>query len=281
MPAAAPPQSPDDPTAPLSTERHLAAIERAAHALADAVADAGWPAPVPTCPRWTAADLVAHQGIVHRWAAGQLRRDPARVPSRTTILRTVPRRELLPWFAAGVENLGEAFRITPPDAEAMVFLNDAPAPRAFWARRQAHETTIHAVDAVAARLGRPPTAPEADVAADLALDGIDELLRGFFTRGRSRLATGTPFTIGVRPDDAGRAWLVHVGTEQITTDRCTTDQVAAPRGVAPAPSAPDVVFAGSAAQLYLGLWNRGDEIRAEGDAAVLTRWHEVQRVRWS
>ena len=44
----------------------------------------------------------------------------------------------------------------PDDVEALVFLNDAPAPREFWARRQCHETTMHAVDALAASLGRPP-----------------------------------------------------------------------------------------------------------------------------
>lgn len=33
----------------------------------------------------------------------------------------------------------------------------------FWARRQVHETTIHMVDALAAWLGRLPTAPDADL----------------------------------------------------------------------------------------------------------------------
>lgn len=253
----------------LPTDAHLAAIARAAQRLADAATEAGWSAPVPTCPRWTAAHLVAHQGMVHRWAAGQLRRDPAPVPSQTTIMRTVPQPELRAWFTVGVEALLDTFRTTPPDAEAMVFLNDAPPPRAFWARRQAHETTIHAVDALAARLQRTPTAAEAAIDPDLAADGIDELLRGFFTRGTSRLATGEPFTIAVRPDDTARGWLVRVGTRRITSERSTSEPDA------------DVVFAGSAAQLYLGLWNRGDEIRASGRTEVLARWHKVQRVRWS
>lgn len=266
----------------LPTDTHLAAIAVAAQRLADAATEAGWSAPVPTCPRWTAAHLVAHQGMVHRWAAGQLRRDPAPVPSQTTILRTVPRAELRAWFADGVDTLLGTFRATPPDAEAMVFLNDAPPPRAFWARRQAHETTIHAVDALAASLQRTPTAAEAAIDPDLAADGVDELLRGFFTRGTSRLATGEPFTIAVRPDGAARAWLVRVGTERITTERITTERISERTSERPpGPPDADVVFAGSAAQLYLGLWNRGDEIRASGRTEVLARWHEVQRVRWS
>ena len=286
-----PARTPSTATAPpaLPTDVHLAAIARAAGRLADAATDAGWAAPVPTCPRWTAAHLVAHQGMVHRWAEGHLRRDPAPVPSQTTILRTVPRAELRAWFVAGVEALLETFRVTPSDADALVFLNDAPPPRAFWARRQAHETTVHAVDALAARLQRLPTATEAAIDPDLAADGIDELLRGFFTRGRSRLASGEPFTIAVRPDDAARAWLVRVGTERLTTEHLTTEHLTTEHLTSDRPTsdrptssvAPDVVFAGSAAQLYLGLWNRGDEIRASGRAEVLARWHEVQRVGWS
>ena len=64
--------------------------------------------------------------------------------------------------------------------------------REFWARRQAHETTIHMVDAQAALLGHAPTSGEAALEVSLATDGLDELLRGFFTRGKSKLYDGTP-----------------------------------------------------------------------------------------
>ena len=46
-------------------------------------------------------------------------------------------------------------------------------------------------------------------------------------------------------------------------------------------SAADAVFGGTAAQVYLGLWNRGTEITSAGRTDVLDRWHRVQRVRWS
>jgi hypothetical protein len=42
----------------------------------------------------------------------------------------------------------------------------------------------------------------------------------------------------------------------------------------------DTVLTGTAAQLYLGLWNRGDEIVATGRDGFVERWHEVQRIRW-
>ena len=65
------------------------------------------------------------------------------------------------------------------------------------------------------------------------------------------------------------SWTLAVADERLTTTP----------GVDP--SGADTTLSGTAAQLYLGLWNRGDEIVATGDVDVLTRWHEVQRVAWS
>ena len=103
-------------------------------------------------------------------------------------------------------------REAPEDRPALVFLNDAPAaPRAFWARRQCHETTIHAVDALSASLGRPPRASETWIDPVLARDGIDELLGGFLTRPRSRLRCDEQAVLAVVPDDAEEWWEVALG----------------------------------------------------------------------
>ena len=254
-------------------EAHVEAVRVAADALLTHAAAAGLDAAVPTCPEWRVADLVAHQGMVHRWAAANLRLDPTPVPTEAAILATVPRADLLAWFAAGVAELGSAFATADPDVPAMVFLADAPPPRDFWARRQAHETGMHAVDALAAHLGRRPTAEEADVPRDLAVDGLDELLVGFVTRGRNGLCGEAAFRVAVVPDDAapaGPAWLLDVLPAGIRTTRTT------PGG---APAA-DAVFRGTAAQLYLGLWNRGDEVRVEGRADLLDRWAERVQITW-
>ena len=55
------------------------------------------------------------------------------------------------------------------------------------------------VDALAAQLGEPPAADEAGIDQSLAVDGIDELVRGFFTRGRSKLYDGTEYRVAVAP----------------------------------------------------------------------------------
>jgi uncharacterized protein (TIGR03083 family) len=197
-----------------------------------------------------------------------LRLDETPVPSHPEFLASVPPDRLLDWFADGVRELTETLQSVDPDVPAPVFLADAPRPAHFWARRQAHETTMHSVDALSGVLGRLPTAAEAGVELDLALDGIDELLTGFFPRGRSRLAELAPLTLAVLPTDSQRAWTVRVDGERLTTVREHRPD-------------PEATFAGTAAQLYLGLWNRGAEITATGRPGVLEAWRKGQRVRWS
>ena len=253
---------------PLPFDRCLAVIEAAAAALADRAEGAGLTAPVPTCPGWSVADLVAHLGMVHRWATSHVRNDGAEVPTEDQILADVPADRLLTWFTEGVRDLLLALRLAPADTSAMVFLADAPPPVHFWARRQAHETTMHAADALAAQLGRPPTAVEASIDTELALDGLDELLTGFFPRGRSKLAVLETVTIAVIPSDSDRGWLLTVADERLRTVRERSDDA-------------DATFYGSAAELYLGLWNRGSEIKTTGRPGVLDAWHERLRIRWS
>lgn len=255
-------------TGPLPVDRCLEVIGSAAARLGSHAAVAGPGAAVPTCPGWSVADLVAHQGMVHRWAAAQLRLDGTPVPDHPEFLASVPPGELLVWFTDGVRELTGTLRAVDPDVPALVFLADAPRPAHFWARRQAHETTVHSVDALAAELERPPSAAEAALDVDVAVDGIDELLTGFFPRGRSELADLAPLTLAVAPVDSPRAWTVRIEGDRLTTTRGHHPDA-------------DATFAGSAAQLYLGLWNRGDELTATGRPGVLEAWRAGQRVRWS
>ena len=169
------------------------------------------------------------------------------------------------WLRDGCERLIATIEAAPDDLEAQVFLVDAPPPKQFWARRQCHETTIHAVDALAATLGRAPRAEDTWISRDLALDGIDELLTGFMPRPRSRLRSDDPTTIAVVPDDADPRWTVTVTQRPPTTVREAS------------PDDADVVVSGSAVALYLTLWNRSDEL----DGTGLDLWAEGARVTWA
>ncbi|HEU0237988.1 MAG TPA: maleylpyruvate isomerase N-terminal domain-containing protein, partial [Micromonosporaceae bacterium] len=59
----------------LGLSEHVDGLRRGGVALREAAAKAGPDAPVPTCPAWDVTKLVTHQGMVHRWAAANLRGD--------------------------------------------------------------------------------------------------------------------------------------------------------------------------------------------------------------
>jgi uncharacterized protein (TIGR03083 family) len=143
----------------LSLEDHLGALVRSGAALREAAAMAELDARVPTCPAWDVTKLVIHQGMVHRWAAANLRGETNHDTSASQAEGKAAAR-LLDWYSQGLAALVDTLQTTADDATAMMFLRDAPPPRRFWARRQAHETTIHSADAISAVCRRWPTASE-------------------------------------------------------------------------------------------------------------------------
>jgi len=251
----------------LTFAAHLEAFREALVAFARYADRSGLRAPVPTTPDWTVRQLVAHQGMVHRWAASTLRGEPADPDGFERAGRESA--DPVEWLRDGAIDLAQALTSAPDDLEAPVFLADAPPPKQFWARRQCHETTVHAVDALSAALGRYPRAADTWVSDEVALDGIDELLCGFLPRPRSRLRSGEPMTIAVRPEGVDRSWLVRVGPEPPVTVR-----VGAASAATAADDVPDVVLAGGPVALYLTLWNRSDEV----DATDV--WREGAQVVW-
>jgi uncharacterized protein (TIGR03083 family) len=253
--------------------RHVDVLEREGATLTGAAEKAGLAAQVPTCPEWTVRDLLRHTGYVHRWAATYVRE------ARKTMLSDDEEEAavgplpddagLLPWFREGHAALVAALRAAPADLVCWHFLT-APSPLAFWARRQAHETAIHRSDAEAA------TGEIAGVSAEFALDGIDELLLGFYARRGGRLRAEEPRRLLVRPTDApadldvpATAWTVEIGPDGATPRRGDGDA--------------DCALRGPASDLYLALWNRRstDDLHVEGDRAVLDLWRERATVRWT
>jgi uncharacterized protein (TIGR03083 family) len=221
---------------------------------------------VPSCPEWSLRELVHHTGGIHRWAT-RIVSERAAGPideSLEAVAGGWPGDEdLAPWFRAGHALLLDALRGASDDDEIWAFLRTAPSGRAFWARRQLHETTIHRVDAELA------SGAVTDVPVDQAVDGIDELLTGFLPRKSSRLRPETTRTISVQPTDADAAWLVTAGPDGATTERVAADA--------------DVVVRGSASDLYLLVWNRHslDGIDVAGDASLLVDWAVGVQIRFS
>ena len=259
-------------TRPLTFEEHLTGIEAAAERLAHWSRDAGMDATVPTCPGWTVRDLLAHQGMVHRWATsiveGQEHRE---VPTEAFEEEGRVADDPVAWVQRGVDTLVRTLRAAPEDLDVLTFLRQAPPAREFWARRQDHETTIHALDALSALEGRRPMATDAWFDDEHALDGIDELLVGFWqrrTRG-PRAPQGKPYTAMVAAR-SGERWFLDVTQDAMRTRRL---------GVAdPAPEPASSALSGSPVDLYLALWNRGGHVEDPG--LLIRRWREGGAVTW-
>ena len=257
---------------------YVAAVRGEADRLATAAERAGLDAPVPACPGWQVRDLLRHTGYVHRWATAYVKEQHLTWVDRFSeaqILASRPAGDemLTSWFREGRERLASALEQAQPGMMCWTFL-DAPSPLAFWARRQAHETAIHRVDAQQAAgipaAGLDPFAP------GLAADGVDELLMGFARRESKRgLRSNPPGWLAIHAAGDGD-WVVRMGpdTAQVT------------RGVIPAgdtPAGRGCEVTGPAAALYLLLWNRSGtgDLEVRGDAGVLRTWREQMRVRWS
>ncbi|MFF5337283.1 maleylpyruvate isomerase family mycothiol-dependent enzyme [Streptomyces sp. NPDC013181] len=246
---------------------HMETLAAEGRLLADAADGAGPGAPVPTCPGWRIRDLLRHTAMVHAWAAALVREGRASyIPDAREPELDGP--ELSAHFRAGHRDLVEVLGSAPPDVECWTFL-PAPSPLAFWARRQAHETTIHRVDAESARGG-----PLSPVATAHALDGVDELLLGMHTRPKSRVRTETPRTLRVRATDTGTVWTVRLSAEPLTAVREETPE---PAGEA------DCELSGPVATLYLALWNRLPltDLTLTGDEELGRLWRDTSAITWS
>ncbi|MEV0224086.1 maleylpyruvate isomerase family mycothiol-dependent enzyme [Streptomyces sp. NPDC050704] len=236
-------------------------LDREGRLLAGAAAEAGVDAKVPTCPGWQVRDLLRHTGMVHRWATAFV------AEGHTSYhpdggLPELDGAELLAWFREGHRRLVDTLASAPPDVRCWAFL-PAPSPLAFWARRQAHETTVHRIDAESALGGAP-----SEISVDFAVDGIDELLRGFHVRRKSRVRTDEPRVLRVRASDTDAVWTVRLSTEPPVSERGEVTDA-------------DCELAGPAAQLYQALWNRRPFPVVTGDSSIATLWREKSGVTWN
>lgn len=235
-------------------------LEQDGQLLADGAERAGLEAALPTCPGWTVADLLAHIGHVHRWAASHVNGEPKE--SANAVRHEPPEgADLLQWFRDGHATVVAALRDAPIDLRCWTFL-PAESCLEFWARRQAHETAVHRVDAERASGAESPLPPA------FAADGIDELLRGFAAHPRRGTNVDPPRTLLVSPTDTDGGWRFRLGPDRVV--------------VLDDPGDADCEVRGAAHDLYLLLWNRRelDGLDVTGDPGALATWRETIRIGW-
>ena len=217
-------------------------------------------AQVPSCPDWTMADLLRHVGQVylHKAECMRLGSDPEPWPPEG--LADEPPLDLLDRSYAALT--GE-FATRRPEDHAFTWY-DPDQSVGFWIRRMAQETVIHRVDAeLAAR------AEIAAIPADLATDGIDELLAIFVQYGTANWPEYFPELAALTGDRAvsvvtpQRSWLLRL----------------TPGGARVAEPSPDharVTVEGPAAEVLLRLWNRGGQgVTVTGDDETAALLHQV------
>jgi uncharacterized protein (TIGR03083 family) len=235
-------------------------IESDGKLLLAAAVRAGWDAPVPRT-EWNVRELVTHTGGIHRWAADIVTTCSGHpnTAAGEAVGSGPDDDELAEWFENGLIALIATLRSAPPDLECFTFL-PADSPLHFWARRQAHETAIHRVDAEGAAAGDITLFEPA-----FAQDGMAEVLCGFAARRRNAVSRSA--TLGLDAAD-GPSWLVTFGGEQIEAVE-SEDLVGT-----------DVTVRGVSSDLYRWLWNRPSEAVIDGDESVAELWSSTVRVTW-
>lgn len=186
---------------PMETVALITALENNSARIREVLAHLEPEAKVPTCPGWNVRDLIHHLGCTQRWATDIVAEAKTHQHWMELDNYDLPSDDEMPgWYTTGANRLADVLNEAPDDLDCWVFMSDVESPLHFWARRQAHETAIHRVDAevVADQLsGFGPSA---------AADGLDELVAGFWTRPnrgpRAKIAT----SVGFCPTDHEGRW---------------------------------------------------------------------------
>lgn len=230
----------------MDKERFLACLEADFTRLREVVGDA-LDAPVPSCPGWTGTDLARHVAEVYLHKTETMRQGawPAPWPPE------------LPEPPAALDDayrglVGELTAREVTDKALTWYAYDQSV--GFWLRRMAQETVIHRVDAeLAAGVAHDP------IPADLAVDGIDELLACFLPYAAEEdpdeigeyLADCDGRTVQVATEGAG--WQVQLGPDTVTVERGESDAEAA--------------VLGEPGAVLRWVWRRAgdDEVRLDGN----------------
>jgi uncharacterized protein (TIGR03083 family) len=234
----------------MDTTRYLDCLAADYELLGDAASSAGLERPVPSCPGWTTADLVTHVGHVYLHKAAVMREKKWPDPFPPDGLPADP----LAVLELGYRELTAEFASRQPDEPSLTWFGPEQTV-GFWIRRMAQETVVHRMDAQLAAGAAVVPAP-----ADLAIDGIDEVLKRFLAYGSVEWP-GEYATVqgGHLADDAGTGTIVVTAGPASWTVRPTPRSVSVADGAVS--SARAEVSADPDAMLRW-LWGRA------GDAAV-------------
>jgi uncharacterized protein (TIGR03083 family) len=240
---------------------------------AESIRAASPDAAVPSCPDWTADDLLWHLAEV-QWFWGTIVREGLSDPSPAEDLkpaRPADRPALEGFYERASRDLQEILASKPSHAHAWTWSSEQTV--GFIRRRQAHEALIHRVDAELTAGNRTP------MDTNLSADGVDEVLRimyggappwGTFTADKDK-------TVRVLTTDTGDSWLLTLGRfGGVDPDDNTSYEDEPDLRVAESDSGERsaATLSGKAADLNCWLWHRPalQPVERSGDHDVLAQF---------
>lgn len=215
-----------------------------------AAAGMGFDADVPTCEEWDIAALVTHISKIYAFVAVVVSTRATELPERPAL----PDGEPLAVLNDVLDDVVAA--LCDIDAETPVWnwSDEAPDLGLFWARRMAHESSVHRYDAQAAHRVVQP------IDAELAADGLDELIDvispGIYRREG---VAGPAGTIALQSSDDG-GWCLKLEPDGLTRLDVLSE--------------PDVTVRGTSSALLLASYSRipWTSLEVTGNADLLTQW---------
>ncbi|MEU7745662.1 maleylpyruvate isomerase family mycothiol-dependent enzyme [Nonomuraea sp. NPDC049158] len=255
----------------METPAYVKAVVEQTSAFADWVHGRDAAAPVPTCPKWTLADLVGHVGGTQRMVAmlvGEQMTEPSRayagyVPGPTDS------GQWRAWLSDGTAEARQAFASVADDTPVWDPSGGTAGVR-FWSRRLFGEACVHRADAAAA-LGM-----RYELASELAVAAIDDWLemmtsRGYWENrpGFADAMRGGGQILRFHATDAPGEWVVRREPDMIVLERAHTKA--------------DVVVRGPAVELLLVISRRrpldmAPTLESQGDRALLDHW--IEHMDW-
>jgi len=242
----------------------IAIIRTEAQRLADVLAETAPDARCPTCPDWSASDLLWHLTSVHYFWAGVLSRNARTEADIPAIEQSKPAR---PGGTSDLLALRE--QATAALCNQLEQLDDAEPRWSWWPpeqtvgftrRMQTYEATMHRVDAeLTAGLTIGPIAP--DVAAG-AVDHAVDVMWGWLPDGASYEPQAVVEFVAT---DIDRRWLVEAGQ--------TT--VGSPRAVRATDGEPTASVSAPIVDLALWAWTRGGTVSVSGKAASVAALNAI------
>jgi uncharacterized protein (TIGR03083 family) len=240
-------------------------IRTEAERLAEVLATAAPDARCPTCPDWSAADLLWHLTEVHNFWAGVLAQDARTDADLAAVEQAKPER---PTDTADLRALRE--RATTALLEQLDRLDDAEPRWSWWApdqtvgftrRMQTYEATMHRVDAELTA-GLPIGEIDAAVAAG-AVDHAVDVMWGWQPDGAVYEALDVVEFVA---SDVDRRWLVEVGHwTGVGPEPGTEADV--PMARRASTGKPTATVSAPVVDLALWAWSRGGTVATTGDGA--------------